>query len=201
MSLSVKLTSVPPQIIKNAVEVGSENLFTTKARKFVKSGKSIITENANTCTMINLNSGENNCLLHLAPEQQTTEGLRHGLQKCINTLLQQCKNFQESVTGIIIGGRELIKNDPESVASFNIYNTAATILDELGIPFTMICGKNMGIPNDNICAKDKLAVIWNKAIKGLKQPESARKEDIERELEKLYQFVEIDDRVPVEIIG
>lgn len=201
MSLSVKLTYTRPQIVKNAVEVGSRNRFTTEAGKIVNAGKSIVTENANTCTMIALNAGNSDCLLHLAPEQQAINDIKPGLQRCINKLLQQCKNFKESVTGLIIGGRELIKDNPESVASFNVYNTAATALDELDIPFTMICGKNLDIPNDNICAKDNIAVIWNKVISNLRTATPERQKNLEKELLKYYQFVEIDEEVPVELIS
>ena len=82
--------------------------------------------------------------------------------------------------------------DSESVASFNLYNTIADTLDELGVNFTMMCGKKKGSPMENMYAVGDTITVWSNAFKKM-FPNGAKdlsQEEIVEKLENHYQFVE-----------
>lgn len=89
---------------------------------------------------------------------------------------------KEDITGILVGGRNSSHKD-----SFNLFYEVANILDEFGIPFSMLCGKFDNIANDNILISGENVKIWNSSLKNKK-------------LDDLYEVVEISDKVPVDII-
>ena len=73
------------------------------------------------------------------------------------------------------------------------------VLEELEIPYTMICGKKMGLGNDDIYIADGTAHVQNDFFECLKGDTRSPQERIKEQLERGYQFVEIDPRVPIEV--
>ena len=90
---------------------------------------------------------------------------------------------------------ELNNKDTESVASFNLYNTIADTLDELGVNFTMMCGKKRGSAMENMYAVGDNITVWSDKFKEI-FPNSSKnlsQEEIVEKLENHYQFVEQTD--------
>lgn len=194
MAFKIHLSANPIKYTAKASIVGKDNIYTTGQAKFSQSIHPIVSHDANTCTMLCLN-GENNknCLMHLAPEQQSLNSLKPGIEKCIQKLRENIGKVHENITGIIIGGR-----DSKHKESFNLSVEIANILDEMGIPFSMICGKFDTIANDNILIKGNNAYIWNSSLKNLK---NSSQNELPTLLEKNYEVVELSPEVPVEFIG
>lgn len=196
MPLKVRLTNTPHVIRKGAKEVTQ---YTMSASKTSTPGRAVFSEGANTCSLLALNLGNVNRLFHLAPELQPTNNLYEGIRSSIDTLYENSEDLDDEVTAVLIGGRELIKDNPESEASFNLYNETANVLEELEIPYTMICGKKMGLGNDDIYIADGTAHVQNDFFECLKGDTRSPQERIKEQLERGYQFVEIDPRVPIEV--
>lgn len=183
MSFKVNLLNTPVNYASKVAIVGKENIFTVNKAKFANSKYQLVSENANTCVMLGLNGGKaNNCLMHLAPEQQPLRSLKEGIERCVEAIREKMDNVQEDVTGILVGGRNSSNKD-----SFNLFNEVANILDDLGVPFSMLCGKFDNVANDNILICEENVKIWNSSLKN-------------KNLEDLYEVVEISDKVPVDII-
>lgn len=200
MSLKIKLSQTAPRVCQQMVRVGEDNIFRTDSARFLRAPKPMRSENANTCLMVGINAGNNrNCLMHLAPEQQSLSTLKAGLLKCIKTLSEKCDNMKENFSAILIGGRAFDSNNPKTKASFDLFNHTANILEELGIPFSMICGKYDNVAKDNISVYKDCATIWNDSYKNLDIPKNATLEEIEEALSEHYQVVELSKEAPVEI--
>lgn len=183
MSFKVDLLNTPVNYVSKAAIVGKDNIFTVNKARFANSKYQLVSENANTCVMLGLNGGKvNNCLMHLAPEQQPLRSLKEGIEKCIENLRGNMGRIKEDVTGILVGGRNSSNKD-----SFYLFNEVANILDDLGVPFSMLCGKFDNVANDNILISGEKVKIWNSSLKN-------------KNLEDLYEVVEISDKVPVDII-
>lgn len=180
MPLQVRLSSNPIKYQAKAFEVGKDRIYTTNKARFSQSAHPLVSFDANTCSMLNLNGGNNrSCLMHLAPEQQSLNTLKSGLEKCILALQDKMGNLQEDITAILVGGRHSGHKD-----SFNLFNEIANILDEFGIPFSMLCGKFDNIANDNIVVTGDKVGIWNNSLEN-------------NNLKDVYEVVEISDEVPV----
>lgn len=194
MSLKIHLSSNPIKYNAKASVVGRDRLYTTSRARFAQSKHPLVSHDANDCTMICLNGGTKyNCLMHLAPEQQPLTSLKSGIEKCIKTLMENMGRAQENITAIIVGGR-----DSSHKESFNLFNETANILEEMGIPFSMICGKFDHVANDNIVVAGNKAQIWNSSLKGLN---STSPKELANILEENYEVVELSPEVPVEFIG
>lgn len=200
MPLNVKLSSISAYRPQKVSIVGDNNIFRVDKARFTSCSWPIRSESANTCVMIGLNAGKNkNCLMHLAPEQQPLNSLKNGLERCIEKLKEKCDYKTAPVTAILIGGRAFDKKDSSTKGSFDLYDTAANILDKLEIPFSMICGKYKGVANDNISIVGENAVIWNDSYKDIQLPKFVSQEEVAELLEEKYQVVELSDDVPVKI--
>lgn len=182
MPFKVQLSANPIKYQAKAFEVGKERIYTTSKARFSNSTHPLVSFDANTCSMLNLNGGHNrNCLMHLAPEQQSLVTLKSGIEKCILALQDKMGRVQEDITGILVGGRHSGNKE-----SFNLFNEIANILDEFGIPFSMLCGKFDNIANDNIVIAGNKAGIWNNSLK-------------DHSLEDIYEVVELSDEVPINL--
>lgn len=168
--------------------VGLDNVFTINKAKFMKSKRAYATENANTCTMIGLTAGEDKgFLMHLAPEQQSLHTIKSGLEKCVQKLRDNLKNIDSDIFGILVGGR-----NSECKESFNLFDTVAKTLDEMGIPISMICGKWNNVANDNMAIAGNTVTIWNESFRDLHIPEKPTQSQLEDVLNKNYQVVDIN---------
>ena len=125
MPLQVRLSSNPIKYPSKAFEVGKERIYTTSKARFSQSVHPLVSLDANTCSMLSLN-GENNrnCLMHLAPEQQSLGTLKSGLEKCINSLREKIVDIENNITANLVGGRDRINTE-----SLNLFNNIANILD------------------------------------------------------------------------
>lgn len=200
MCFKILLSNCARTTAEKAKVVGNkDNIYTISKAGFNPINNALVSKHADTCCLVGLNAGKNNCLIHIAPEQQPLCSIQDGLEKCILKLQEKYGVAKDKITAILVGGRELIQKDAESVASFNNYNTVANSLDNLEIPFTMICGKKKGATKDNIYMVNETATIWNDFFKDLKLNKNSTQEEITEELSKKYQFVEIAPEVPVSI--
>jgi hypothetical protein len=198
MSLTVKLSSIPTQVPRSAKVVGANHLYNIKNAGYSASTQSLFSEGANTCVLVALNAGKkSNCLLHLAPEHQKVGSIKEELSGCIDKLKAKCEDVREKVTGILFGGIEFDSKDPQAKGSFDVYNTVANSLEDMDVPFTMICGKKKGSPKDAIFLTSTSASLWNTDLKGLDIPQNASQEEIAKQLSSRYQFVEISPEVPI----
>lgn len=144
--------------------------------------------------MLALNGGNGrNCLMHVAPEQQTISGIKKGLEKILEKLWENMGNAQDKITGILVGGR-----DRSNTESFGLFNDIADVLEELKIPFSMICGKYDNVAFDNIAVSGDKAVIWNSSFKDIKFPKNPSQKELENILyEKTHEVVEFSKDVPI----
>ena len=177
--------------VKRAKEIGQNWCYTFANGG--RTGKNIgmKTYNIKTCTAFELNAEKhNNELYHLAPEQQAIHRIKEEVEKRVFRLQD---TFGE-VKAFLYGGVELNNKNPESVASFNLYNTLADVLDNLGIPFAMICGKKQANQLDNMYVINNNITIWNDLFKKFIKPKEApNQEQIMDILKEHYQFVESTD--------
>lgn len=193
MPLKVKLSSTPIKYNAKAFEVGRDHIYTTNKARYSQSIHPMVSQDANTCVMLGLNGGNNtDCLMHLAPELQPIRTLRTGLAKCIETLREKMKNMEDNITGILIGGRHSGHKD-----SFNLFNEVMKVLDEFGIPFSMICGKFDDIKNDNIVMTGDTAGIWNPSLADLNIPDKTTGDELADILKDNYEVVDLVSEDPV----
>ena len=144
--------------------------------------------NIESDTALLLNAGRtNNELYKLCPR---VPNIKAELEKRI---FEMEEKFGK-VRAFLYGGLELNQNNPKSVESFNLYNVLADSLDELQVPFAMICGKSAKAPLDNIYAINNNVTIWNDLFKKFVKPASKpTQEEIMATMRDDYQIVESSD--------
>lgn len=191
----INLSRVAYPEVKHRKVIGALHDYTINKGKIVTKNHGTLTENINTCVGGVLNAGNRNFMFHVAPEMQPLNPIKRELAKQVEILRETCG----SVKGLICGGLELNSKDNESVQSFNLYNTIADVLDELGVQFTMLCGKEKGAPLENIYAINENTTLWGDAFKNLFNKNTDSKEEIIDVLENHYQFVEIPDAEIVKV--
>lgn len=189
--MSINLAKFVYPETKTTKIIGNFHNYTVKNGGFANLNRGLRTENINTCTAGVLNADKTNFMFHVAPEQQSISTIKKELEKKIETLRETC----DDIKAFICGGLELNHKDPESIRSFELYNTIADAFDELGVKFTMMCGKQKGAPMDNIYAVNKSVTMWNDSFKKIFNQDSSKlsKDDILELLENEYQFVESND--------
>ena len=192
-------------IAKTAYPANKQAKLIDNFRKFtIANGKSVYvnhgarTENVLNCTAGVLNADKKNFMFQANPAQEPIEFIKKELQKQVDILKETC----EDVRAFICGGLELNTKDRESVKSFDLYNKIADTLDELGVKFTMMCGKKRDAMPDGIYAVNNNITLWGDASKSVfKQGngENLGMDDIVNLLEDSYQFVEIapDQKVKI----
>lgn len=196
MPFSINLSGIPYPQVKKSLTVGNFHDYTIKKGLNACFNKGLLTENINSCTAGVLNAGKRNFMFHAAPEMQDLTTVKKELLKQIDKLRESC----EDIKGFICGGWALNTKDRETVRSFDLYNTIADTLDELGVKFTMLCGKEKGSSMDNIYAVNNNVTIWNDSFKELlPQIKSKNPDDIQDILEKRYQFVELTPELDITV--
>ena len=184
----INLSKIAYPEVKRVIDVGCCHDYLIGAGKKTATVRSLKSENINSCTAGVLSNGKNHFMFHAAPELQPVSTIKKEIEKQVNILRETCDN----VKAFICGGLELNKKVSESVASFNLYNTIADALDDLGVNFTMMCGKKKGSPMENMYAVGNTITVWSNTFKKL-FPNGAKdlnQEEILEILEKHYQFVE-----------
>ena len=184
----INLSKIAYPEVKRVIDVGRCHDYLIGAGKKTATVRSLKTENINSCTAGVLSNGKNHFMFHVAPELQPVSTIKKEIEKQVNILRETCDN----VKAFICGGLELNNKDSESVASFNLYNTIADALEDLGVNFTMMCGKKKGSPMENMYAVGNTITVWSNTFKKL-FPNGAKdlnQEEILEILEKHYQFVE-----------
>ncbi len=192
MPFSINLSGIPYPQVKKSLTVGNFHDYTIKKGLNACFNKGLLTENINSCTAGVLNAGKRNFMFHAAPEMQDLTTVKKELLKQIDKLRESC----EDIKGFICGGWALNTKDRETVRSFDLYNTIADTLDELGVKFTMLCGKEKGSPMDNMYAVNQGVTVWNNSFKEL-LPDIKNKADMQDVLEKQYQFVELSPEIDI----
>ena len=186
--ISINLSKIPYPEVRNAKVVGEFHDYLIKNGGLSTAKRGLRTENINSCTAGILFGKDKNFMFHAAPEMQTLGSIKKELAKYINKLHQSC----EEIRGLICGGWALDNKDKETIRSFDLYNTIASALDDLGVRFTMICGKEKGASLDNIYSVGNNATIWNDDFKKVLDSPQMTEEAITEVLEQNYQFVEND---------
>lgn len=185
---SINFTNIPMIKTKNAKLVGNFHDYLIQNGSFATTKKSLITENINSCTAGVLEAGDKVFMFHAAPEMQSITTIKQDLIKQINAL----KKTYTDIKGFICGGWKLNNNNPESIKSFDLYNTIADVLDSLGIKFTMVCGKEKGTSFDNLQVQNSKITLWNENFKNIliDNSKQLKQNEIINVLENFYQFVE-----------
>jgi len=194
----INLSKVAYPEVKRVIDVGRCHDYLIGAGKSTATSRSLKTECINTCTAGVLSNGKNHFMFHAAPELQPIATIKKEIERQVNILRETCDNIK----GFICGGLELNNRDSESVASFNLYNTIADTLDELGVNFTMMCGKKKGAPMENMYAVGDTVTVWSNAFKKLfpQGSENLNQEEILETLENHYQFVEQNDEHVINVL-
>lgn len=194
-SLSIKFTNVPRIQTTNTKFVGEFHDYLLQKGSLITSKRGLQTENINSCTAGVLNAGNKHFMFHAAPEMQSLRTIKKELEMQIEILKRTC----EDVRGFICGGLELDTKNRESVMSFNLYTSIADALDDLGVKFTMVCGKEKDSSLDNLHAINKSVTMWNEDFGKmyLGKSENLTPPEVVDVLERHYQFVETnsDDSV------
>ena len=174
---------------KNAVEVGKNLKYTLNDAKIAPQ---VFTHSCNSCTSVVLNAGENNFLAHIDPKHFNWKTFTKAFREQVDRFQQ---TFGEA-KAIILGGWEVNRLDSAvATPSSEVYSTIAGILDDM--PLTMVCGKKQGVkPYDNIFANRKEITLASDTFEKLGITSDKIKnmsvEDVEKQLQKAYEWVEID---------
>lgn len=196
--LSIKLTDVQPFQMKKTKLVGNFHDYLICKGSLASTKYGMQTENINSCTAGLLNAGDKHFMFHAAPEMQSLRSVRQELEKQVEILRKTC----DDIHGFICGGWELNTNSPKSVKSFDLYTAIADTLDDLGVKFTMVCGKEKGAPMDNLQAVNKIVTMWNSAFKKMfsGNPEELNQKQVADILENHYQFVETNSDDTISLV-
>ena len=144
------------------------------------------TESINSCTAGVL-QGQDKCFMfHAAPELQPLAMIKKDILRCTEMLKETCGNIK----GFICGGWAPDIKDKSAMQSFDLYNCIADTFDELGINFTMMCGKPKGAPMDNLCAVSKKIFVWSDAFKEMFTKENLQNSSAADILKRYYQVTE-----------
>ena len=184
--ISINLSKIPYPEVKNAKVVGEFHDYLIKNGGLSTAKRGLRTESINSCTAGVLFGKNKNFMFHAAPETQPLGSIKKELAKYINKLHQSC----EEIRGLICGGWALDNKDKETVRSFDLYNAIANALDDLGVKFTMVCGKEKGTSPDNIYSINDNATIWNDDFKKILDSPQISSDGLTELLEQNYQFVE-----------
>lgn len=191
----INLSRVVYPELRHKKVIGALHDYTINNGGMVTKNHGILTENISTCVGGVLNGNARNFMFHIAPEMQALDPLKREIAKQVELLRETCDN----VRGFICGGLELNSKDKESVKSFDLYNTIADVLDELGVSFTMICGKEKGASLENIYAINDNITVWGDRFKNFFTKNTDSKKEITDMLEKHYQFVEIPENENIKV--
>ncbi len=126
-------------------------------------------------------------IFNVAPERQSLSKIKTMMEEKVYELMQG----GNKIFGFICGGWKIDKNNDISKRSFDLYNTLADKMDDLKIPFGMICGKEIGNHYDNFRLRENNVYMWSDLVaKRFSNKESLSRGDILENLEKDYEFVE-----------
>lgn len=196
--MSISVTAIqkgPHPEYKSAVQVEDRGSLTFNNVNFVSKNRGITTEGINTCVALELNSGDSNVLLHLAPEQVSKSSIKKIIPRISNDIFERGK---EPITAFIIGGREFNQNSTNAIRSYELANEIAFEIEKQKIPFSFIFGKKENAPRDGIYVVNKNITIWNKLFEQLKLSDKPSSFEVENALKQIYQFVEIAKEAPVQ---
>lgn len=194
-AFTINLSKIPYPQTQRARIVGNFHDYTLNKGYLTLPTLSARTENINSCTAGIINAGKRNFVFHAAPEAQPLGTIKDILSRKIELLRSGC----DDIKALICGGWELKNNDRESIRSFDLYNTIANILDDLGVKFSMICGKEKGAPLENLYVINQTGTLWSDTFKKGYDINSDRQKIIEQ-LEKNYQFVDIPEEQAIKVI-
>ncbi len=131
-------------------------------------------------------------IFNIAPEHESSANLK----KLIFEKTQELISNSEKIWGFICGGWNLDMKNDLAKKSFDIYNTLADKMEELKIPFGMLCGKEAGEHYDNFRVHGNNVYVWSDLIKDrFNNKKAVPQEEIINNLEKDYQFTEFDPEI------
>lgn len=186
MCFTINLSKTAYPAAKQTKVVGKFHDYLINKGMYGTLNHGMLTENINTCCAGVINSGKTNFMFHAAPELQPNFTIKDDLARAVDFLRESCDN----VKAFICGGCEL-SNKPHANSSFDLYNTIADTLDDLGVKFTMMCGKKEGAPMEGLYAVNENTTVWSDAFKDLfKGKGKISTEEMLDKLSEKYQFVE-----------
>lgn len=197
--VSINLTPNPRLQVKTTKIVGDFHDYLIRKGDFITSQRSMQTENINSCTAGVLCAGEKHFMFHAAPEMQPLNTIKKELEAQVENLKKYC----DDIRGFICGGWELNTKNPESVKSFDLYTSIADTLDDLGVKFSMLCGKEKGAPFENLHSINKNITCWSDTFKNIIVGDKSKmsQNQIADMLENHYQFVELNPEDTIKLTG
>ena len=175
-SFRINISQKPFSICESAKQVGIDlkNRFTYADAGIVGYTRSAITENADICSIVNINLDNYNCLLYLAPELNKNA---NALSKYIKLITEKVKNPKGELSAVVAGGRWNVgKQDKNAIMSMDFLNKISKFFDERGIPLSIIFGKHSSSNLDNASVRANEMLLWNKSYQGLNLRENPTKE-------------------------
>ncbi len=131
-------------------------------------------------------------VFHIAPEQQSFAKVKELIEEKANEFML----LKDKVWGFICGGWAFDNNNDVAKKSFDVYNTIADKMEDMKIPFGMVCGKEPGNHFDNFRLRENSVYVWSDLIKNrFADKVNPPQEEIINNLEKDYQFVEFNPEI------
>ncbi|MBQ4114383.1 hypothetical protein IJD34_03150 [bacterium] len=119
--------------------------------------------------------------------------LRTELENQLNYLRRTCQT--EDVKGILVGGLRFDEKDKESQCSYYFYSKLAEAMDDLQIPFAMLCGRAKEIQPEHVYARFNHVKISSDGFKDIKTS-SQQVYDV---VENRYDDIFFDDGIKLDI--
>ena len=194
-AFTINLSKISYPMTKGAKVLNSANSSISKGYLGCV-GRGVRAENISNSTVGVLNSGKRNFIFAAYPEIQPINSIKRALAQKIEELRNGC----EEIHGMICGGLELNPRNNESVRSFDLYNAIADALDDLGVKFSMICGKEKNAPMESLYSFGESTTLWGGRFDKILKDKAPTRDEVIANLENHYQFVEISPEQAVKVI-
>lgn len=187
------VNTIEPFIRKSpkAIEVGDGFKFVLEDAKL---GRDIYTKGINSCFAVLFNAGNTNKLAHIDPKSFNIRKF----QEMFRNMAEDFRQKYGQTRAVVYGGWEMNRIDPKvKTLSFDAYNTAATVLDDINLPLVQINGKRLGVNEyDNIFASGENVFLANKNYEklGITNTKNLSVSELTDKLETLYEYVDFDPR-------
>ncbi|MCM1003198.1 MAG: hypothetical protein NC408_02525 [Candidatus Gastranaerophilales bacterium] len=176
------------QFKKSAIEVGENMNYTVRDSRI---GQDIFTRSANSCTITAVQAGDETLIGHFDPQYFNI----HNFQEIFMSKVKALQDKFGEAQAIVTGGWENGRIDPLcKTPSGLVGSTVAGELDKTGMPLSFIFGKKEGVTTfDHLFATRGKITLSNELIE--KELLNLPEDKIQKLLEKIYEFVEIDSKM------
>ena len=131
---------------------------------------------------------------HIAPEIESPKIVK----KLLADKVEELRHSGEKVWAFLCGGWAYKQNDEVATKSFNMYTALADKLEELGVPFSMICGKFVHDESDNFRVYNDSVFAWGDAVKNkIDKGAKLSPDEIFDKFSEKYQVVELSPEIDI----